>query len=348
MADKKELVPFENQPEWVHLQEKAKERAIQFMSDPELDQYAQKYILGSLSENTLRAYASDVKIFRFWCENRGFISMPATPNVIANFLSAQAKSTEPALKAMTILRRAAAIRYVHRMAHLPSLPTDAMLVRQTIQGILREKLMAPHQKEPATADLIQLMAAQTDPSSLIGLRDRAILLLGFAGAFRRSELVKVRLEDLKIHAEGMDVIVRKSKTDQSGQGFTKPIIRGGEHCPVRAVQEWLAASKIAEGFLFRRVGKTGLLWPTHNEVNIPDLSDKTIALVVKKYAALSGLDPSLYAGHSLRRGFNTSALSAGASIEKVMAVSGQKDPKTVLRYYKDVTRYKGHAGEGLL
>lgn len=152
----------------------------------------------------------------------------------------------------------------------------------------------------------------------------------------------------KIHAQGLDVLVRKSKTDQSGQGFTKPIIRGGEYCPVRAVQEWLTVSKITEGFLFRRLSKAGRLWPMRQEAKKPDLSDKTIALIVKKYAALMGLDPRLYAGHSLRRGFNTSALSAGASIEKVMAVSGQKDPKTVLRYYKDVNRYEGHAGQGLL
>lgn len=339
---------LQNSKKWIHLQETAKERALQFMQDPDLDHYAEKYILNSLSENTMRAYASDVKIFRFWCEGRGFNPLPATPNVVANFLAAQARSVSPPLKATTILRRVAAIAYVHRMANLSVLPTDALLVRQTLQGIVREKLMAPHQKEPTTAELIQLMAAQVDRSTLRGARDYALLLLGFAGAFRRSELVRLKIEDLKIHDQGMDVFIRHSKTDQIGQGFLKPIIRGKKCCPVEAIQEWLARSGIREGFLFRRISKKGEVWASHEDPKKPDLSDKMVALIVKKYTALIGLDSACYAGHSLRRGFNTSALTAGASIEKVMAISGQKDPKTVLRYYKDIKRYESNAGEGLL
>lgn len=329
------------------MQERAKERAIQFMQDPDLDHYASEYILGSLSENTLRAYESDVKVFRLWCESRGFNPMPATPTVVANFLAAQAKLKDRDLKGGTIVRRAAAIRYVHRMAELPTLPTDAMIVRQTIQGILREKLLAPQKKSSATYDIVRNMVDLIDTSTLLGLRDRALLLLGFAGAFRRSELVAVRIEDLQIFEQGMDVTIRQSKTDQTGKGKKKPIIRGEEYCPVQAVHDWLDAAGITEGFIFRGVTKSGRLRPSYNNPKKPDISDKLVALVVKKYVAQIGFDPALFAGHSLRRGFITSGLKNGKKVEKLIAVTGQT-PTTLFGYYHDVNRFEDHAGEGLL
>lgn len=346
--NKNEIAKFENEPKWLEFQNRAREKALQFMRDPDLDTYAKEYIISALSQNTLRAYATDAKIFRFWCEDKNFQYLPATPNAVANFLAAQAKSDEPSLKATTIKRRAAAIRYVHRMAQLDTLPTDSLIVRQTIKGIMREKLIAPNKKEPTTNDLIQKMADATDLSTLTGIRDRAVLLLGFAGAFRRSELVNVWIDDLKVHHAGMDVYIRKSKTDQVGQGYLKPIIRGKEYCPVEAVQKWLRAAGICEGFLFRRISKSENLWPSNNNLNKPDLTDQSVALIVKKYAAMIGLNPNIFAGHSLRHGFSTSALQAGATIQKLMVVTGQKDPKTVLAYYKDTKKYEDHAGDGLL
>ena len=345
----KKIVPlpgFENQAKWIHLQETAHEKALQFIRDPDLDHFAQKYVMGSLSHNTLRAYASDVKIFSAWCELRHFKVLPATPNAVANFLAAQAKQI-PSLKASTIERRAAAIRYVHKMADLDPLPTDAMIVRQTLEGIRREKLIAPHKKASATHDIAQLMADQADGSTLAGLRDRALLLLGFAGAFRRSELVAVRIEDLEFLEKGMRVFIRKSKTDQVGKGRVKPILRGGDHCPVTAVQNWLAASGITEGFIFRRMDCSDTLRPSHNDPAKPDLSSQTVALIVKKYVAKIDLNPDLFAGHSLRRGFITSGLRAGKRIEKLIAVTHQT-PKTLFDYNEDINQFDDHAGEGLL
>ena len=344
----KDIAPLENNPKWIQLQEKAKEKALQFMRDPDLDHYAKEYIIGSLSQNTLKSYAADLKIFRLWCETRNFHYLPATAAAVANFLAAQAKINDPPLKVSTIKRRVSAIRYVHRMAQLETLPTDSLVVHQTLKGIMREKLVAPNKKEPATNDIVQMMADATDPNTLIGIRDRVIILLGFAGAFRRSELVNLKISDLNIHLVGMDVTIRKSKTDQIGQGHVKPIIRGKGHCPVEAVQKWLQLSGVTDGYLFRRIKKDGLLQPPHDKPGKPELTDKTVATIVKKYATIIGLNPEIFSGHSLRRGFNTSALQNGATLEKLMVVTGQKDPKTVLGYYKDTKKYEGHAGEGLL
>lgn len=337
------------QPDWEVLRKKAQERALQFMNDPDLDQYAKEYIIGSLSENTLRAYASDVKIFRLWCESRDFKPLPATPNVIANFLAAQAQSKDPVLKAVTLSRRLAAIRYVHKMAGLHALPTDDVLVRQTLRGIMRKKLTAPNKKAPTTNDLIHAMVEQIDTTTLLGLRDRALILLGFSGAFRRSELIRIKLEELNVHEKGMDVFLPSSKTDQTGKGFTKAIVRGETHCPVEAVQEWIAASNIESGYLIRGFyPKSSKMRPALNDPDKPEVADILVARIVKKYASLIGLNEDDFSGHSLRSGFITAARNNGATYEKIMEVTGQKDLKTLMRYYQNLEKYDGHAGEGLL
>ena len=172
------------------------------------------------------------------------------------------------------------------------------------------------------------MADMTD-DSLIGIRDRAILLLGFAGAFRRSELVALQVEDIDMEESGMAVMIRKSKTDQVGEGKPKPILRGEAHCPVAALQTWLREADIASGYVFRRIRKGGHV-NSNNDSDKPDLSDRMVASIVKRYADRVGLDSTLYSGHSLRRGFIISALLAGASIVKTMEVSQHKDPKTTI------------------
>lgn len=347
MPHLKSTFPAKNHPQWIQVQEKAKERALEFMHDPDLDHYAKEFIIGSLSENTLKAYASDLKIFRFWCEDRAVPYLPASPATVANFLAVEANKNPP-IKASTIKRRSAAIRYVHRMADLEVLPTDSSIVSKTLKGIMRKKRMAPHKKEPTTNTIIHQMVEAVDLSTLTGLRDRAILLLGFAGAFRRSELVQVRVEDLKIHEKGMTVHIPKSKTDQLGEGDTIPVLRGEQHCPVNALQAWLSASGISNGFVFRRISKAETLWPSHDDLEKPDLCAHSIALIVKKYAKKVNLNPDLFSGHSLRHGFTTSSLEHGAALEKVMAVTRHKNPKTTLGYYKDLKKFEDHAGEGLL
>lgn len=179
------------------------------------------------------------------------------------------------------------------------------------------------------------------PDSLIGNRDWALLLLGFAGAFRRSELVALTVADLEETAQGLRVTIRKSKTDQQGAGQTLAILRGDVHCPVQALQAWLQAAEISEGYLFRPIGKGGRISPN-------SLSTKSVAQIVKAHAGRAGLKEADYAGHSLRAGFLTSAAENGANLFKLMEVSRHKSVETVRGYVRNADLFKGHAGAGLL
>jgi integrase len=178
-------------------------------------------------------------------------------------------------------------------------------------------------------------------SSRQGLRDRAILLLGFAGAFRRSELVAVDVGDLEFCESGMRVRIRRSKTDQEGGGYTIAIVSGSIACPVKAVRAWLEASKVTAGPLFRPIGKG-------SRIGTDRLADHTVVRVVKASARRVGLDPKLFAGHSLRSGFLTSAAGRGASIFKMMDQSRHRSMDTLRGYVRDAELFRDHAGAGLL
>ena len=207
----------------------------------------------------------------------------------------------------TITRRLAAIRYAHKLAgHEP--PTNVEVVKATLRGIRRTLGNAHARKAPATADKIVAMAAKTE-TDLKGLRDRAILLLGFAGAFRRSELVAVNVADLEFCDGGLRVTIHKSKTDQEGLGATIAIARGTVACPVDAVRTWIRAAGICDGPLFRSVSRTCKISPRR-------LSARAVAESVKAYASRAGLRAADFSGHSLRSGFLTSAAARGASIFK--------------------------------
>jgi integrase len=199
---------------------------------------------------------------------------------------------------------------------------------------------APVRKTPATADKVVAMAALAD-TDMKGLRDRAIILLGFAGAFRRSELVALDVTDLEFCDGGMRVHIRRSKTDQEGAGHTIAIVSGSVACPVRAVRAWLEASKITAGPLFRPMAKG-------DRIGTERLADHTVVRVVKASARRVGLDPNLFAGHSLRSGFLTSAAGRGASIFKMMDVSRHRSMDTLRGYVRDAELFRDHAGMGLL
>ncbi len=174
------------------------------------------------ADATRRAYRSDWRRFEAWCASRGTAPLPAAPEAVAAFLAAEAAAgTKPS----TLARRAAAIRYAHRLAGHES-PTNAEAVRATLRGIRRTLGAAPAQKAPATASRIAAMAALAPAGTLRGLRDRALLLLGFAGAFRRSELVALRVEDLVETPDGLRIVIRRSKTDQEGAGQEVAIPHG--------------------------------------------------------------------------------------------------------------------------
>jgi site-specific recombinase XerD len=232
-------------------------------------------------------------------------ALPATSETVAAFLAYDA---ETGSRPSTLGRRVAAIRYAHKLAS-HAVPTEDERVKATMRGIRRSLGTAARKKAPATADRIvaMVLAAGND---LKGLRDRALLLIGFAGAFRRSELVALDLEDFEETELGFKVTIRQSKTDQEGQGQSIAILKGSVICPIAALKAWLAAACIASGAVFRSVKKGGRLGNR--------LSAQSVADIVKIYAERVGLDPALFAGHSMRAGFLTSAAKRGASIFKMM------------------------------
>lgn len=297
---------------------------------------ARAYARSSKAPNTLRAYQSDFREFAAWCDKTGASKLPAEPETVAAFLAGLA---DKGLKASTISRKASAIRFAHKAADLPS-PTDSAAVEATIRGIRREIGTAIDQKAPATATAIAVMLSRV-PATVQGIRDRALLALGFAGAFRRSELVALRLEDIIFTEEGADVRIRRSKTDQEGAGHEISIPHGTRLRPVEALRTWLDAARIEEGPIFRPITKSGL-------IGQGALTPQSVALIVKKYAAAAGLDVKSFAGHSLRAGFVTSAAESGADINRIMDQSRHTDPRTVRLYIRRANRYKDHAGASFL
>jgi site-specific recombinase XerD len=298
---------------------------------------AKDFARASKAAATRRAYQKDFARFTAWCAERGLPAILATPETVAAFLAAEAAR---GIKPPSIGRRVAAIRYAHKLAGHDDPPTSSEVVKATVNGIRRTVGAAPMRKAPATADKVVAMVALAD-ADLKGLRDRAILLLGFAGAFRRSELVALDVGDLEFCDGGMRVHIRRSKTDQEGVGNSIAIVPGSVACPVKAVRAWLEASKITAGPLFRPIGKG-------DRIGTERLADYTVVRVVKASARRVGLDPNLFAGHSLRSGFLTSAAGRGASIFKMMDVSRHKSMDTLRGYVRDAELFRDHAGAGLL
>jgi site-specific recombinase XerD len=296
---------------------------------------ARGYANAEKAAATRRAYGTDFAIFRAWCEERQLDALPASPATVAAFLAHEASRN---VKASTISRRTAAIRYAHKLAG-GAIPTDDELVKATVRGIRRTLGTARTKKAPATAERLLAMAANTG-DGLKGIRDRALLLLGFAGAFRRSELVALNIEDLEETPDGMKITIRHSKTDQEGAGQTIAIPFGEIACPVSALKEWIAAAGIPAGAMFRSVNRHGRVGER--------LTDQSVSDIVKEHAKRLRLDPKQFAGHSLRAGFLTSAASRGASIFKMMDVSRHRSVDTLRGYVRDAELFKDHAGAGLL
>ncbi|HEV2545931.1 MAG TPA: site-specific integrase [Stellaceae bacterium] len=285
---------------------------------------------------TRKAYRTDFSIFGAWCASRALVALPASPGAVATFLAAQAQD---GVKPSTLSRRLAAIRYVHASANHPS-PTTHEAVKATLAGIRRTRGVAPDRKAPITAERLLQMVALV-PDTLHGTRDRAILLLGFAGALRRSELAALEVRDLAFLPEGLRVTIRHSKTDQEAEGQAIAIVRGACACPVEAVRLWLERAKITAGPVFRPVTKGGRLTDVA-------LTPPSVSLIVKTYAGRAGFNVGEFGAHSLRAGFLTSAAMRGASIFKMMDVSRHKSVDTLRSYVRDADAFKNHAGAGLL
>lgn len=283
-----------------------------------------RYALGSKAANTVRVYGAAWREFEAWATRHGAVPLPAQPETVIAYLVAAAESGQ---KASTIGVKRAAISSAHRLAKLPD-PTTSEDVKMIMAGIRREKKTAPSKKAPVTVGELPAMLA-TLPDTLAGKRDRAILLVGFAGAFRRSELVGLEIADVRLNGE-LKIIVRQSKTDQEGAGLVKviPALKDKALCPVEALRAWLDASGITSGAVFRQVDRWG-------HMREHRLTAQSVALVVKHCALAAGLDWRQMSGHSLRSGFITSAAAAGAHEADIMAVSGHKDLRVMRGYIQD-------------
>lgn len=284
---------------------------------------------------TRKAYATDFRLFQEWCDGKEVAALPALAETVAAYLASQATAIRPS----TLGRRVAAIRYAHKLAGLPT-PTDAEAVRATLRGIRRTVGSTRDKKSPAIACKVLAMVSTAAPG-IAGLRDRALLLVGFAGALRRSELVALDLADIEPTPQGMRVTIRKSKTDQEGEGATIAIVRGSQACPVQALADWISAAEIADGPIFRPINKAGAVSPER-------LTDRSVANIVKACAERTGHDPAKFSGHSLRSGFLTSAAGKSANIFKMMDVSRHKSVDSLRGYIRDAELFNDHAGAGLL
>jgi len=295
---------------------------------PSLDQ-VRAFIRASKSDNTLRGYRSDWRSFCAWCESQALCPMPAGPETVAAFIAECATT----LKVGSIQRRLNAIAEAHKTVGMES-PTRASIVTNTLKGIRRAKGTAPVQKAAALIDNIRAMIATTD-GGLIGLRDRALILLGFAGAFRRSEVVGLSVDDCVFGKDGLTVTLRRSKTDQAGAGRKLGIPYGSnpETCPIRNLQSWIEQAGISGGPLFRSINR-------HGKVQAAGLSGVDVARIVKKLVTRAGLDAAKFAGHSLRAGHATSAAIAGASERSIMNQTGHRSVQMVRRYIRDGSLFR--------
>lgn len=296
------------------------------------------YLDAATAAATRRGYGSDLEHFRTWCVTIGHSALPAEPATVARYVAALAAD---GYKVATLQRRLAAISSAHQAAGLDT-PTKSTAVRTVMQGIRRTHGTAQDGKAPLLPSDLKLMVAELDDSPA-GRRDRALLLLGFAGAFRRSELVGLDVGDLRSTPQGLIVTLRRSKTDQEGEGAEKGIPKGRDRelCPVRAVQAWLKAASLESGPLFRAISRSG-------RVGEKRLADYHVVRVIKELTEAIGLDPEDYGGHSLRVGLATAAAQAGVDERRIMLQTGHRSEKMVRKYIRSAKLFEGNAADGLL
>ena len=298
---------------------------------------ARDYIHAAKASATIRAYRSDFRHFEAWCQAHGLGALPAAPQTVALYLAEYGGL----LKAATLQRRLAAIAKGHQAAGYasPASMSNAA-VSEVWKGIKREHGTAQQGKAAVlTSDLRAMLRSL--PDGLLGVRDRALLLVGFAGAFRRSELAALRVEDCEFTTEGLVVTLRRSKTDQDGEGrkIGLPYGSNPHTCPVRSLRAYLDAAGIVTGPLFRSITRHGRVGEK--------ISAYAVALIVKRYAAAAGLDSRKYAGHSLRAGLATSAAAAGVSERAIMNQTGHRSTAMVRRYIREGSLFLDNAAAGV-
>ena len=291
----------------------------------------------SKAKNTVRAYKSDFKDFGLFCVQNGFKTLPSEPKIVSLYLTHL--STKD-IKLSTIKRRLVSIGVIHKMkGHY--LDTKHPIIIENLMGIKRRKGIVQKGKKPILInDLKKIVDVinQQQIADIKKLRDKSIILIGFSGGFRRNEIVSLDIEDLDFVFEGLKITVKRSKTDQFGEGMTKglPYFENKIYCPVTTLQRWLNVSKIKKGPLFRRFSKGSKLTNSR-------LTDQTVALIIKQYLNFTNINSSNYSGHSLRSGFATSAAEAGAEERSIMAMTGHKSTEMVRRYIKEANLFKNNA-----
>ena len=291
----------------------------------------------SKSDNTLRAYKSDFKDFALFCAKNGFKSLPSEPNVISLYLTHL--STKD-IKMSTLKRRLVSIGVIHKLkGHY--LDTKHPSIIENIMGIKRRKGSSQKGKKPLLISNLKKLIKAIDKQNndeIKKLRDRTIILIGFSGGFRRNEIVSLNYDDLEFMPEGLKIILRRSKTDQYGEGLLKglPYFDKPEYCPVLSMKKWLDFSKINAGPVFRRFNKG-------SKLSDKRLTDQTVALLIKQYLELAGINSRNFSGHSLRSGFATSAAESGAEERSIMAMTGHKSTEMVRRYIKEANLFKNNA-----
>ena len=279
-----------------------------------------KNLKNSKANNTLRAYKSDFKDFSIFCVKNGFSSVPSQPKIIALYITHLSKTS----KFSTLKRRIASISVMHKLkGHY--LDTKHPIIMENLHGIKRSLGSRQKAKKPILINELKLIIKAIDKEKI---RDKALILIGFSGGFRRSELVNLDYNDIEFVTEGAKILIKKSKTDQSGEGSIKaiPYFENKEFCPVLALKNYFNErfKKKIEGKVF-------------------EISDKSVALIIKKYAEKAGLDASKYAGHSLRSGFATTAAEFGAEERNIMAMTGHKTTQMVRRYIQEANLFKNNA-----
>tara|TARA_X000000950_G_C13844890_1_gene631860 strand:- start:707 stop:1663 length:957 start_codon:yes stop_codon:yes gene_type:complete len=302
-----------------------------------LQQETLKNLKSSKAINTVRAYKSDFNDFSLFCSQNGFKSLPSDPRIVSLYLTHLSSKD---IKISTLKRRLVSIGVIHKLrGHY--LDTKHPLIIENIMGIKRRKGSIQKGKKPLLINHLKNIINVIDyinKDEINKLRDRSIILIGFSGGFRRNELVSLDFEDLDFVDEGLKVNLKKSKTDQFGEGLVKgiPYFDNEKYCPVVSIQKWIQKSNINSGPLFRKFLKGSSLSDKR-------LSDQTVALLIKEYLKLAGIDNKHYSGHSLRSGFATSAAESGAEERSIMNMTGHKSPEMVRRYIKEANLFKNNA-----
>ena len=287
--------------------------------------------------NTVRAYKSDFKDFGLFCAQNGFKSLPSEPKIVSLYLT---HLSTKEVKMSTLKRRLVSIGVIHKLkGHY--LDTKHPIIIENIMGIKRRKGSIQKGKKPLLINNLKIIINVIDEynkEDIKKFRDRSIILMGFSGGFRRNEIVSLDHDDLDFVSEGLKINLKRSKTDQFGEGSVKglPYFDNAQYCPVLSLKNWIQVSNISSGALFRRFSKGSKL--SENR-----LTDQTVALLIKKYLNLAGIDNKNYSGHSLRSGFATSAAESGAEERSIMAMTGHKSTEMVRRYIKEANLFKNNA-----